>query len=274
MNRRPSGTRSGRSSRRLEVHFRPITRTAINTPSEETTQSAERDPEAVRRVLPGQPGEVHAEQAGDEGRRQEGRGQCRERIELAVGLGGELGVDLVVKEAGARFEHLEILIEIVEPRCEAVKAFREIRNGAVGEQQGAAHGAHMPVQHRRLAAQQHEPAALAAVAFVENVVLDDFHLVEQFMHRRVELVGELRNERDEKISGRGKASRRAAMRRRICSADCTARLRPVITKRAPRMKFSAGGLGRIGIEFAPEIGKKAEKNAVLADERPGAARAR
>ena len=42
--------------------------------------------------------------------------KAEKRVELTVGLGGEFGVDLVMEEAGARFEHFEILIEIVKAR--------------------------------------------------------------------------------------------------------------------------------------------------------------
>ena len=56
------------------------------------------------------------------------------------------------------------------------------------------------------------------MALVENVILDDFHLIEEFMHDGVEPVGELRDKRDQKIVGVAKLAPRA-IRRRIASAD-------------------------------------------------------
>jgi hypothetical protein len=51
--------------------------------------------------------EIHAEEAAHQGRRPEKRCEHREPVELPVGLGGELGVDLVMEEPGALLDLLE-----------------------------------------------------------------------------------------------------------------------------------------------------------------------
>ena len=56
--------------------------------------------------------EIHAKEATDQGRRQEQGGEDGKTIELAVGLGRELGVDLVMEEPGALLDLLEFLIEM------------------------------------------------------------------------------------------------------------------------------------------------------------------
>ena len=71
-----------------------------------------------------------------------------------------------------------------------METLRENWNRAIGENERPAHRAHMPMQHRRLAPQKHEPATLAAMALIENVILDDFHFVEELVHHDIELVGE------------------------------------------------------------------------------------
>ena len=58
---------------------------------------------------------IHAEEARHKCGRQEGGGEGGEDIELAVGFGGELGVDLVVEESGAGFHHFKVLVEVGEP---------------------------------------------------------------------------------------------------------------------------------------------------------------
>src|SRR5262249_49177262 len=120
-------------------------------------------------MRPGQPGKIHPEYACNEGRWKKSRSERRERIELAIGLGGELGITLS-KASGAHFQHLKILIQRVKPCDQVMKTLGKFWNGPIGQGECPAHRAHMPVQQCRLTTQEHEAAPFAAMTLVENVV--------------------------------------------------------------------------------------------------------
>jgi hypothetical protein len=129
-------------------------------------------------------GRRSAEEAGDQSRRQEQRGQDGEAVELPVGLRGKLGVDLVMEEPGALLDMLEFLIDM---KAE-IEKLREIgwerRRRPCRIRQHAPEAPLLAMQHGGLAAHQHSAAPFVAHPFIEDAVLDEVDLGGEVVQHR------------------------------------------------------------------------------------------